>query len=114
MSGRDYGAVPGRGKGLRGDDRIEQVQDQVTEVTGLLHDALEKSVRRGEKLDSLEGRAENLSAEAKNFKSQSRGLAQDMWWKNKRWQILIIVIVLLVLGGIGFLIYYEVSGKKHF
>lgn len=113
MSRPDYGAVPGRREPLKGDDRLEQVEGQVTEVTGLLHDALEKSVQRGEKLDRLEGRAENLATEARNFKSQSKAVARQMWWKNKRWAIILTIVALLVLGGVAFVIYWEVAGKKH-
>eukprot|EP00117_Sycon_ciliatum_P004151 scpid86500/ scgid8643/ Vesicle-associated membrane protein 8 len=110
-SGR-YGDDVRRPDRLKGDDRLDEVKGQVTEVTGLLHVALEKSIQRGENLDRLDRRAENLAAESRHFKNSSKKLASHMWWQNRRWQIVLILTIILVLGGVGFILYWKYGRKK--
>ena len=54
----------------------------------------EKALERGDKIEVLETRTQELSLSAANFKSSSKNLHQKMWCNNcKSYVVLIVVLV---------------------
>eukprot|EP00118_Oscarella_pearsei_P024867 m.306971 g.306971 ORF g.306971 m.306971 type:complete len:219 (+) comp41791_c0_seq1:64-720(+) len=78
-------------------DEMTKVQDQLDELKGIMVKNIDLVANRGEKLELLVDKTEDLSHSAMTFKKSSRGLARAMWWKNAKITILIVVIVLLVI-----------------
>lgn len=79
---------------LRGD--VDDVKDQMVQNIG-------KVIERGEKLEDLNERTENLNARAGEFQFVSKALYRKVWWQNVRYWVVIIIIViviLLVLAGV--------------
>ncbi|KAJ8385968.1 hypothetical protein AAFF_G00177890 [Aldrovandia affinis] len=52
---------------------------------------------RGERLDELMGKTEDLQAGAQNFKHTSQKVARSYWWKNVKLVVVIVVIVLVII-----------------
>ncbi|KAM9306832.1 vesicle-associated membrane protein 8 [Pholidichthys leucotaenia] len=77
--------------------RLENVQGQVNEVKVILTDNINKVLERGERLDELQGKAEDMVASADSFQRTSTRVARKYWWKNIKLMILIGVIVLVIL-----------------
>ncbi|XP_068232946.1 vesicle-associated membrane protein 7-like isoform X2 [Palaemon carinicauda] len=78
-------------------DKISKLQGEVSDVKDVLVKSIETLATRGERLELLINKTENLNSSAVTFKTTSRSLARSLWWKNIR---LIIVIVLFVGVGI--------------
>ena len=56
------------GGGPQNPNKTKQVQQQVDEVVGIMHENINKVMERGEKLDSLQTKTEDLQQGALQFK----------------------------------------------
>ncbi|KAF2900620.1 hypothetical protein ILUMI_05559 [Ignelater luminosus] len=87
---------------------LEQTQDQVNEVVGIMRVNVEKVLERDQKLSELDSRADALQEGGKRFEQQAQRLHKKYWWKNMKMMIimgvigvtvLIIIIVSFTSGG---------------
>ncbi|KAK4305524.1 hypothetical protein Pmani_022585 [Petrolisthes manimaculis] len=77
-------------------DHISRLQGEVSDVKDILVKNIESLARRGEHLELLVDKTDNLNSSAVTFKTTSRTLARSLWWKNIR-IIIFITLGLLVL-----------------
>jgi vesicle-associated membrane protein 7 len=56
---------------------------------------LEKVLERGEKIELLVEKTDQLNQTAVQFKKKSTGLKQAMWWKNFKLTLLLVLIALV-------------------
>ena len=77
-------------------DKLTQVSADVDEVRSIMVDNIEKVIDRGEKIDLLVDKTQNLSQRTVQFKTSATRLKNVMWWKNLK-LILIIAAVVIVL-----------------
>ncbi|XP_047425708.1 vesicle-associated membrane protein 8 [Mugil cephalus] len=80
-----------------GTSQLDQVQGQVNEVKVILKDNINKVLERGDRLDDLIGKTDDLQATADSFQRTSTRVARKYWWKNVKLMILIGVIVLIIV-----------------
>lgn len=78
-------------------DKVEQVKGQVDELKGIMVRNIDQIADRGEKLELLVDKTEDLSANAVTFKKTSRNLARSMWWKNVKITIIIAIVIIVVI-----------------
>ncbi|XP_033743167.1 vesicle-associated membrane protein 7-like [Pecten maximus] len=78
-------------------DHVEKVQGQVDELKGIMVRNIDQIADRGERLELLVDKTDELSANAVTFKKSSRTLARSMWFKNMKITIIIAVIVIVIL-----------------
>uniref|UniRef100_UPI0037E8F216 vesicle-associated membrane protein 8 n=1 Tax=Semicossyphus pulcher TaxID=241346 RepID=UPI0037E8F216 len=76
--------------------KLDAVQGQVNEVKVILSDNISKVLERGDRLDDLIGKTDDLQASADSFQRTSTRVARKYWWKNIKMMIIIGVIVLIV------------------
>lgn len=81
--------------------KLTQVQDQVNDVKVILKDNINKVLERGEKLDDLIDKTDDLRATADSFQKTSTRVARKYWWKNVKMMIIIGVIVVIIIVLIG-------------
>ncbi|XP_071401585.1 vesicle-associated membrane protein 8 isoform X2 [Centroberyx affinis] len=77
--------------------KLDQVQGQVNEVKVILKDNINKVLERGDRLDDLIGKTDDLQATADSFQRTSTRVARKYWWKNIKMMIIIGVIVLIIV-----------------
>ncbi|KAK5852253.1 hypothetical protein PBY51_023737 [Eleginops maclovinus] len=77
--------------------KMDQVQSQVNEVKVILKDNISKVLERGDRLDDLIGKTDDLQASADSFQRTSTRVARKYWWKNIKMMIIIGVIVLIIV-----------------
>merc|ERR1719369_930054 len=78
-------------------DKITNIQDEVEHVKGIMTANIDVIMERGEKLDLLIDKTENLSANSVTFRTTSRNLQRAMWYKNIKLTIGAAVGVLVFL-----------------
>jgi vesicle-associated membrane protein 7 len=78
-------------------DSFGKVRGQIAEVKDVMVENIEKVLARGEKIELLVDKTEQLNQSARKFQKQSRALKNVMWWKNVKMWGLITVIVLLII-----------------
>ena len=97
------------GEAETGDVRTRKVKKAVDEVKGLALDNIEKVLQRGEQIDDIVDRTDDLAMSAATFETSSRTLRRKMWWNSTKGQIMIvggiiaflIVVYLVFCGGIS-------------
>ena len=80
--------------------KVSRVQAQVSEVKNIMMDNIEKVLDRGEKIELLVDKTENLRFQADNFHRTGRQLRQRMWWNKLKMQLMFasaFVMFILVL-----------------
>jgi len=90
-------------------DKITQLRAGLTEVKDIMVDSIEKVLERGESIEHLLGRTENLQANSVNFKRKSEDLKNAMWWRNVKIYgaiafvviVIILIIVAVACGGVA-------------
>ncbi|KAI5064244.1 hypothetical protein GOP47_0020914 [Adiantum capillus-veneris] len=77
--------------------KLSKVKAQVTEVKGIMMENIEKVLDRGEKIELLVDKSENLRYQADDFQRQGRQLRRKMWLENMKIKLVILGILILVI-----------------
>ena len=86
---------------------IVALQAEVEAVADTLKDSVEKVTERGEKLGTLDQRADDLQDGALQFRRKTIELERQMWWENRKLKVMIGVgIALLVILIVVLIVYY--------
>ncbi|KAF8937237.1 Vesicle-associated membrane protein [Dissophora ornata] len=88
-------------------DRIKQVQGEIDQVKDVMVHNIERVLERGERIELLVDKTDNLNHQAYAFKKRSTALKRAMWWKNTKLMIILTLVVifliyLLICAGCGF------------
>ena len=79
-------------------DKINKVQNEVEQVKLVMGENIEKILQRGEKVEVLLDKSNELSNESMIFRNSSKKLKRKMCFKNvKFYSIIILVIVVIVI-----------------
>jgi len=81
-----------------GNQRTAALQAQIDDTVGVMRENINKVSQRGERLDSLQDKTDNLAVSAQGFRRGANRVRKEMWWKDVKMRIcLIVVIILLIL-----------------
>lgn len=82
--------------------RLQQTQDQVNEVVGIMKVNVDKVLERDSKLSELDKRADALQHGASQFEQQAGKLKRKHWWSNVKMMIIMgvigVVILIIIIG----------------
>ncbi|KAL6124792.1 hypothetical protein ACLB2K_077301 [Fragaria x ananassa] len=86
--------------------KLSKLKAQITEVKGVMMDNIEKVLDRGEKIELLVDKSENLQFQADSFQRQGRQLRRKMWLQSLQMKLMIgggifVLIVILWLIACG-------------
>lgn len=81
-------------------DKIERVKADMDDVKNVMVDNIEKVLKRGEKIELLVDKTDNLNQQSIRFKKHSNQLKTAMWWQNAKLMIFVggIVIVIILVA----------------
>ncbi|EEF46598.1 vesicle-associated membrane protein 727 [Ricinus communis] len=88
--------------------KLSKLKAQITEVKGIMMDNIEKVLDRGERIELLVDKTENLQFQADSFQRQGRQLRRKMWLQNLQMKlmiggaILVLIVILWLLVCRGF------------
>jgi len=88
--------------------KIKQAQKKTQEVADLARVNIDLALQRGERLEVLEDKAENLDNSAQQFQRQAKQAKRHFCWQS--WRNLLIIFCLLVV--IGLIIWGIVEAAK--
>ncbi|KAF9916873.1 hypothetical protein FBU30_001111 [Linnemannia zychae] len=77
-------------------DRIKQVQGEIEQVKDVMVQNIERVLERGERIELLVDKTDNLNQQAFAFKKRTTALKRTMWWKNTKLTILLIFVVIVL------------------
>jgi hypothetical protein len=79
-------------------DKIDRVRADMDDVKNVMVDNIEKVLKRGEKIELLVDKTDNLNQQSIRFKKHSNQLKQAMWWQNAKMMILVGGVVVVILA----------------
>ncbi|KAH7536926.1 hypothetical protein FEM48_Zijuj03G0038100 [Ziziphus jujuba var. spinosa] len=77
--------------------KLSKLKAQITEVKGIMMDNIEKVLDRGERIELLVDKTENLQFQADSFQRQGRQLRRKMWLQNLQMKLMIVGAILIVI-----------------
>ncbi|XP_010141253.1 PREDICTED: vesicle-associated membrane protein 7 isoform X2 [Buceros rhinoceros silvestris] len=81
----------------KGTDQVAETQAQIDELKGIMVRNIDLVAQRGEKLELLIDKTENLVDSSVTFKTTSRNLARAMCMKNLKLTIVIIIVSIVII-----------------
>jgi len=83
-----------------GNPRTQALQAQIDDTVGVMRENINKVSQRGERLDALQDKTDNLAVSAQGFRRGANRVRKQMWWKDMKmrmWLIAGIVILLIII-----------------
>ncbi|MCJ1311553.1 SNAP receptor, synaptobrevin [Agyrium rufum] len=80
-----------------GNQRTAALQAQIDDTVGVMRENINKVSQRGERLDSLQDKTDNLAVSAQGFRRGANRVRKQMWWKDMKMRICIIVGIIILL-----------------
>ncbi|WFD25151.1 synaptobrevin [Malassezia nana] len=80
-----------------GNARTAQIQAQIDETVGVMRENINKVNERGENLDSLQNKTDNLAVSAQGFRRGANQVRKRMWWKDVKMRIVIVIAIIALL-----------------
>mmetsp|Transcript_7522 Transcript_7522/g.8756 ORF Transcript_7522/g.8756 Transcript_7522/m.8756 type:complete len:228 (+) Transcript_7522:122-805(+) len=78
-------------------DNIGNVKSQIDEVKDVMVQNIERVLERGEKIELLVDKTDQLNQQAFRFESSSRSLRRTLYWRQMRCRATIALVVLVTL-----------------
>jgi len=93
------GGQGGAGVGNAGNTRTAALQAQIDDTVGVMRENINKVSQRGEQLDSLQDKTDNLAVSAQGFRRGANRVRKQMWWKDMKMRMCLIagIIILLIV-----------------
>ena len=76
---------------------IECCEQQIDDTVGVMRENINKVSQRGERLDSLQDKTDNLAASAQGFRRGANRVRKQMWWKDMKMRMCLIIGIILLL-----------------
>eukprot|EP00730_Choanoeca_flexa_P008320 TRINITY_DN12475_c0_g9_i2.p1 TRINITY_DN12475_c0_g9~~TRINITY_DN12475_c0_g9_i2.p1 ORF type:complete len:253 (+),score=47.67 TRINITY_DN12475_c0_g9_i2:41-760(+) len=95
-----------------GADPLAKARGEVDAVKNVMVENIQKVLQRGEQIDIMVDKAEDLEGEAKRFQTSARKLKNKMWWQNQRFCLLLVVVAAIIALIIGLVIHHQVQKNK--
>ncbi|KOS21083.1 Synaptobrevin -like protein 2 [Escovopsis weberi] len=80
-----------------GQTRTGQLQNQINETVDVMRKNIESVAQRGENLDRLQDKTNNLAESAHDFRRGANRVRKQMWWKDMKMRICLVVGIILLL-----------------
>lgn len=94
------------------DNKIKLIQNEISETTHIMKQNIDVVLERGEKIETLQEKTQQLEKDANTFQKISTKLKRSMCIKNAKMTAIIIAIFLIIFLIIFAIIYTNVKSKK--
>ncbi|CAH9076256.1 unnamed protein product [Cuscuta epithymum] len=77
--------------------KIAKVKAQVSEVKGVMMENIDKVLDRGEKIELLVNKTENLHQQAQDFRNTGTKIRRKMWLQNMKVKLIVLGIIIALI-----------------
>ncbi|TGZ82348.1 synaptobrevin [Ascodesmis nigricans] len=84
-------------QGQPGNARTAAIQQQIDDTVGIMRENINKVADRGERLDSLQDKTDNLAVSAQGFRRGANRVRKQMWWKDMKMRMCIVIGIIILL-----------------
>ncbi|CAL1527435.1 unnamed protein product [Lymnaea stagnalis] len=92
--------------GAGANQAVATIQAQIDGVKDVMTQNIEKVLQRGERLEDLMDKSEELEAGASSFQKTARKIQKRYWWRNKKMTLILACVVFVILFIILMIILY--------
>ncbi|KAF8273530.1 synaptobrevin [Lactarius quietus] len=78
--------------------KTAHIQAQIDDTVNIMRDNITKVTDRGERLDSLQDKTDNLAVSAQGFRRNANRVRKNMWWKDMKMRIIIGIAILVIIA----------------
>ncbi|GAM82859.1 hypothetical protein ANO11243_008450 [Dothideomycetidae sp. 11243] len=91
--------IPGGSQGARdgGNQRTAALQAEIDSTVNVMRSNINKVSERGENLNSLQDKTDNLAVSAQGFRRGANRVRKQMWWKDMKMRMCIIIGIIILL-----------------
>jgi len=92
-------SAAGTAQGQPGNQRTAALQAQIDDTVGVMRENINKVSQRGERLDSLQDKTDNLAVSAQGFRRGANRVRKVMWWRDVKMRMCLIggIVILLIV-----------------
>ncbi|EFQ34991.1 synaptobrevin [Colletotrichum graminicola] len=83
--------------GAGGNARTQALQAQIDDTVGVMRENINKVSQRGERLDALQDKTDNLAVSAQGFRRGANRVRKQMWWKDMKMRMCLIAGVIILI-----------------
>ncbi|KAI1025867.1 hypothetical protein LB503_006835 [Fusarium chuoi] len=80
-----------------GDASVQPTRQQIDDTVGVMRDNINKVSQRGERLDALQDKTDNLAVSAQGFRRGANRVRKQMWWKDMKMRMCLIIGIIILL-----------------
>jgi len=91
------GGAPAAPEAAPGSQRTAALQAQIDDTVGVMRENINKVSQRGERLDSLQDKTDNLAVSAQGFRRGANRVRKQMWWADMKMRMCLIVGIIILL-----------------
>lgn len=94
-----------QGQQGNGNSRTQALQAQIDDTVDVMRENINKVSQRGERLDALQDKTDNLAVSAQGFRRGANRVRKQMWWKDVKMRIclgvgIVILLVLIIVPAV--------------
>ncbi|ROV91638.1 hypothetical protein VSDG_07911 [Cytospora chrysosperma] len=94
-----------------GNTRTQALQAEIDSTVGVMQKNIDLVVNRGQRLDNLQDKTDNLAQSAQGFRRGANRVRKQMWWKDMKMRMCLILGVIILILIIVIPIVVTKSGK---
>lgn len=80
-----------------GNHKTAAIQAQIDDTVGIMRENINKVAERGERLDSLQDKTDNLAVSAQGFRRGANRVRKAMWLKDFKMKICLVIGVIILI-----------------
>jgi len=80
-----------------GNERTTELQREIDGAVNQMRSNIQAVGQRGERLDALQDKTDNLATQANGFRRGANRVRKQMWWKDMKMRMCIIIGIILLL-----------------
>lgn len=97
MSNEPYDPYIPAHAGAANNNKLAATQADIDNTVAIMQDNLNKVAQRGDHLDSLQDKTDNLASSASQFRSGANRVRKQMWWKDMKMRLCLIALVVIIV-----------------
>ncbi|GCE97521.1 Vesicle membrane receptor protein [Zygosaccharomyces mellis] len=92
-----------------GPNKTAALKAEIDDTVGIMRDNINKVAERGERLTTIEDKADNLAVSAQGFKRGANRVRKQMWWKDLKMRLCLffVCIILIVVIVVPIVVHFS-------
>ncbi|SCU96372.1 LAMI_0F06326g1_1 [Lachancea mirantina] len=78
-------------------NKTAALKAEIDDTVGIMRDNINKVAERGERLTSIQDKADNLAVSAQGFKRGANRVRKQMWWKDLKMRLCLVLVIIILL-----------------